>query len=144
MDLFPITAPAYILTDNAYEEVLGEWEEVCKTYCIPQIASEPHHQQQNKAERRIQDIEKRARLLMQARDVPEKYWDFAVELATEYLNHIATKNLDGVPLMSITLVTPQTYPFSSFYFMKRSITWNPMHPSLVYCFFVVICMTTLN
>ena len=31
-----VAAPAYILTDNAYEEVLGEWEEVCKTYCIPQ------------------------------------------------------------------------------------------------------------
>ena len=30
---------------------------------------------------------------MQARDAPEKYWDFAVELATEYLNHIATRKL---------------------------------------------------
>ena len=46
-----VAAPAYILTDNAYEEVLGEWEEVCKTYCIPQITSEPHYQHQNKAER---------------------------------------------------------------------------------------------
>ena len=24
-----VAGPAYILTDNAYEEVLGEWEEVC-------------------------------------------------------------------------------------------------------------------
>ena len=88
-----VAVPAYILTDNAYEEVLGEWEEICKTYCIPQITSEPHYQHQKKAERRIQDIKKRARLLMQARDAPEKYWDFAVELATEYLNHIATRKL---------------------------------------------------
>ena len=49
-----VAAPAYILTDNAYEEVLGEWEEVCKPYCIPHITSEPHHQHQNKAKRRIQ------------------------------------------------------------------------------------------
>ena len=46
-----VAAPSYIHTDNAYEEVLGEWEEVCK----PQIASEPHHQHQTKAESRIQD-----------------------------------------------------------------------------------------
>ena len=26
-------------------------------------------------------------------NAPEKYWDFAVELATEYLNHIATRKL---------------------------------------------------
>jgi len=38
-----VAAPSYIHTDNAYEEVLGEWKEVCKTYCIPQIASEPHN-----------------------------------------------------------------------------------------------------
>ena len=58
-----VVAPSYVHTDSAYEEVLGEWEEVCKTYCIPQIASESHHQHQNKAERRIQDIKKRSRLL---------------------------------------------------------------------------------
>jgi len=39
-----VVAPSYVHTDSAYEEVLGEWEEVCKTYCVPQIASEPHHQ----------------------------------------------------------------------------------------------------
>ena len=88
-----VAAPSYIHTDNAYEEVLGEWEEVCKTYYIPQIALEPHHQHQNKAERRIQDIKRRSRLLMQLNEAPEKYWDFAVELATEYLNHIATRKL---------------------------------------------------
>jgi len=81
-----VAAPSYIHTD-------GGWEEVCKTYCIPQIASEPNHQHQNKAERRIQDIKRRSRLLMQLNDSPEKYWDFAVELATEYLNHIATRKL---------------------------------------------------
>jgi len=26
------------IRDVAAEEVLGEWDEVCKTYCIPQIA----------------------------------------------------------------------------------------------------------
>ena len=68
-----VGAPVYLHTDNAYEEVLGEWEEVCKMYCIPQIASEPHYQHQNKAERRIQDIKRQARLLMRLHDVPEKH-----------------------------------------------------------------------
>ena len=30
---------------------------------------------------------------MQLNNAPEKYWDFAVELATEYLNCIATRKL---------------------------------------------------
>ena len=88
-----------------------KWKEVCKTYCIPQIASKPHHQHQNKAKRRIQDIKKRVRLLMQARDVSENYWDFDVELATEYLNHIATRKLGWRTPYEYPLVTPQTYPF---------------------------------
>ena len=36
-----VAAPSYIHTDNAYEEVLGEWEEVWKTYCIPQMLQNP-------------------------------------------------------------------------------------------------------
>ena len=44
-----VRAPANIHTDNAYEEILGEWEETCKTYCIPQVVSEPCYQHRNKA-----------------------------------------------------------------------------------------------
>jgi hypothetical protein len=51
-----IGAPAFLLTDNAYEEVGAEWEEICKTNCIPQVSSELDYQHQNKAERGIQDI----------------------------------------------------------------------------------------
>jgi hypothetical protein len=50
-----IGAPAFLLTDNAYEEVRAECEEICKTYCILLVSSEPDYQHQNKAERRIQD-----------------------------------------------------------------------------------------
>ena len=72
-------APSYIHTDNAYEEVLGEWEEVCKTYCMSQITSEPHHWHLNKAEIRIQDIKKQSRLQMQLNNTPDTYWNFATE-----------------------------------------------------------------
>jgi hypothetical protein len=53
--IWDIGAPAFLLTDNSFEEVLAEWEETCKMYCIPQVSSEPDYQHQNKAERRIQD-----------------------------------------------------------------------------------------
>jgi hypothetical protein len=89
-----IGAPAFLLTDNAYEEVRAEWEEICKTYCIPQISVEPEHQHQNKAERRIQDIKHKARLLMRIGKAPLRYWDFAVQLVVEQINHTATRRLD--------------------------------------------------
>ena len=88
-----VGAPAFLLTDNAYEEVRGEWEEICKTYCISQIATEPHYQHQNKAERRIQDIKRQARVLMRINRAPKRYWDMAVMLAVDQMNHTASRKL---------------------------------------------------
>ena len=117
-----VAAPSYIHTDNAYEEVLGEWEEVCKTNCIPQIASEPHQQHHNKAERRIQDIKRRSRLLMQFNDAPEKYWDFAVESATEYCNHIATRKLGWKTSPWVSLWRdPRSFTFLFFILWEDSL-----------------------
>jgi hypothetical protein len=66
-----IGAPAFLLTDNAYEEVLAEWEGLCKTYCITQVAVEPHYQHQNKAEHRIQDIKCKTHLLLNMYKAPK-------------------------------------------------------------------------
>jgi hypothetical protein len=89
-----IGAPAFVLTDNAYEEVLAEWEEICKTYCIAQVSCEPNYPHQNKAERWIQDIKCKARLLMKMHMAPKRYWDYAVQLAVDQINHTATRRLN--------------------------------------------------
>jgi hypothetical protein len=53
-----VGAPSFIAVDAAKEENLGEWQAVCRTHCIPQRTSEPNYQNQNRVERRIQDIKR--------------------------------------------------------------------------------------
>ncbi len=89
-----IGAPSFILVDSAPEENKGEWLSTCRTYCIPQHATEPEYQNQNRAERRIGDIKRRASLLMSLHSTPERYWDYAVEYAVELINHTAIERLN--------------------------------------------------
>jgi hypothetical protein len=89
-----VGAPAYIMADNAPEEQEGEWAQICRTYCIPQRASETKYQHQNRVERSIQDIKRRTRLLLHLNDAPEKFWDYAVQLAVDMMNHTARRKLE--------------------------------------------------
>ena len=57
-----VGAPPFVTVDAAREENLGEWLSVCRTYCIAQRTSEPNYQNQNRVERRIQDIKRRTRI----------------------------------------------------------------------------------
>jgi hypothetical protein len=89
-----VGAPAYLAVDAAREENMGEWLSICRTYCIPQHTSEPMYQNQNRVERRIQDIKRRATVLMSMHDAPNRYWDYAVEYAVEIINHTAVRKLN--------------------------------------------------
>jgi hypothetical protein len=56
--------------------------------------SEAGHHHQNHVERRIQDVKRRATLLMSLHRAPVRYWDFTVEYAMELVNHTAVHHLD--------------------------------------------------
>ncbi len=88
-----IGAPLFLVTDRAKEETLGEWQAICCTYCIKQHTTESYYQNQNHAERQIGDIKRRSSLLMDLHDCPERYWDYAVQYATDLINHSATERL---------------------------------------------------
>jgi hypothetical protein len=85
--------PSFLLVDGAPEENKGEWLNICRIFCIPQHTSEPEYQNQNRAERKIGDIKRRATLLMSLHNAPERYWDYAVEYAVELINHTAIERL---------------------------------------------------
>ena len=88
-----VGAPLYIAVDAAKEENMGEWRTICRTYCIPQRTSEPMHQNQNRVERRIQDIKRRTTVLMATHTTPSRYWDYAAEYTVELINHTAIRRL---------------------------------------------------
>lgn len=56
-----IGALSFIVVDSVPEENRGEWLSVCRMYCIPQQTTEPEYQNQNRAERQIDDIKWRAK-----------------------------------------------------------------------------------
>jgi hypothetical protein len=89
-----VGAPAYMAVDAAREENMGEWLSICRTFCIPQHTSEPTYQNQNRVERRIQDVKRRATVLMSMHGTPSRYWDYAIEYAVEIINHTAVRRLD--------------------------------------------------
>jgi hypothetical protein len=89
-----VGAPLFISVDAAREENTGEWLSVCRTFCIPQRTSEPTYQNQNRVERRIQDIKRRTTVLMSMHGAPSRYWDYAVENAVELINHTAVRKLN--------------------------------------------------
>ncbi len=87
-----IVAPLFLTVDTAREEDMGEWLSISRTFCISQRMSEPGYQNQNRVERRIQDIKRRTTVLMSVHGTPRKYWDYAVEYAVELINHTAVMN----------------------------------------------------
>jgi hypothetical protein len=54
-----IGAPIFLRNDNLKMQETGyKWREVLCKYCIAEQTTEPHHLQQNPADRRIQDVKK--------------------------------------------------------------------------------------
>jgi hypothetical protein len=88
-----VGAPLFIAVDAAKEESIGEWLSVCRMYCIPQRTSEPTYQNQNRVERRIQDIKRRTTILMSIHNTPSRYWVYAVKYSVELINHTAVRKL---------------------------------------------------
>ncbi len=88
-----VGAPQYLAVDAAREENLGEWLSICRRYCIPQHTSEPSYQNQNRVERRIQDVKRRTMVLMSTYSAPSRYWDYGVEYSVELINHTAVRKL---------------------------------------------------
>jgi hypothetical protein len=88
-----VGAPQYLAVDAAREENMGEWLSVCRTYCIPQHTSEPSYQNQNRVERRIQDVKRRTMVIMSTYSTPSRYWDYGVAYTVELINHTAVRKL---------------------------------------------------
>ena len=75
-------------------------------YNIKQLQSEPHNQQQNYAERRIQDVKASTNTLMDRANSPDHLWYLCTEYVVHALNHIATKRLNKTSIEACFGVTP--------------------------------------
>ena len=57
-------APCGLLSDNAKAETSKAIKDILRMYAIKDMQSEPHHQHQNYAERRIQEVKSTSTIIM--------------------------------------------------------------------------------
>ena len=66
-------APDVLVSDNAKSEIGKKVQDILRNYCIADYQSEPHYQNQNSAQRRIQDIKNTVNNVMDRTGTPAKY-----------------------------------------------------------------------
>jgi hypothetical protein len=95
-------------------------------YCIDDMQSEPHHQHQNPAERRIQDIKKVSNHLMDRTGTPAEYWLLSLLHTTYVLNRLATEKLNWLtPYEKATGQQPDISAILAFFIGGNLFTMLP-------------------
>ena len=79
-------APNSLFSDNAKVEIGKTVKYILRMYCIDDMQSEPHHQHQNPAERRIQDLKKISNHLMDQTGTPAMFWLLSLLHTTYIIN----------------------------------------------------------
>ena len=86
-------APTEIVSDNASEFCGKRWKEVLKTYMIRSTFTEPHHPNENLAERRGGALKAATVHLLTVTGAPLQYWCFALEYMSLVRSVLARRSL---------------------------------------------------
>jgi len=89
-----VGAPTGIIFDNAKEQIGAGVTDVCRHAYVETHTSEPHHQNQNLAERRGGEIKSATLKMMAAQNTPPTFWCFALEYIAGVRQHLAKRCLD--------------------------------------------------
>ena len=86
-------APNSIRSDYAMAQRSGMVQNICRMFSIGQSYSEPYNQQQNPAERNIQEVKKDVNALMDRTGTPAEYWLLCALFVVYLSNLIAAESL---------------------------------------------------
>ena len=89
-----VGAPNLLLTDNAQTETGKKWTKTSRDNATRQVKTVPHNQNQNNAERKIQDVKRRTILTLRYAAAPLVFWCYCMSLVIDCLNHSAQKELE--------------------------------------------------
>ena len=87
-------APNGLFSDNAKAQTSKAVHQILRMYAIDDFQCEPHHQHQNPAERRIQDVKKMTNTLMDRTGTPSKFWLLCLLYTVYVLNRLSTESLN--------------------------------------------------
>ena len=112
-----IGAPNILLTDNAQTQIGQKWTKTSRENVTRQIATAPHNQQQNQAERKIRDLKTRVLLNLRKANAPITFWCYCLQWITDCLNHTAQQNLEWkTPIEVLDGMTPDISVFRFSFF----------------------------
>jgi transposase InsO family protein len=89
-----VGAPTLLFHDNSREQTSKQWTSILRSFCIPNRTTEPHHPQQNLAERRGGDIKAMVVYLLTITQCPLEYWCYCLEYVTLVRTVLARRSLD--------------------------------------------------
>ena len=119
-------APDALLSDNAQEQTSRTVKRILREYGIMAMYTEPHHPNQNPAERRIQDVKKMSNVIMDRTDSPADLWYLSVEYSAYLLNHLANETLDWkTPIEVATGETPDISNLLQFHWYQKVYYYDP-------------------
>ena len=88
-----VGAPQMIVTDNSKTQTGKLWQATSRKIMTKQNTFAPHNQNQNKAERRIQDAKHKTMTVLYHAGAPLIFWCYALMHVIDCMNHIAKKSL---------------------------------------------------
>ena len=122
-------APYHLVSDNSKMQHGKLFTSVCRKYNISQSWVEPHHQHQNHAERRIQDVKRQVNLILDRSGAPEDTWLLCVQYVVYLLNRTALHTLnDETPYQVMYGETPDISNLLQFSFYEPVYYHDPTAP----------------
>jgi hypothetical protein len=125
-----VGAPTALMSDNAKNEISAQVDAVLNTYAIDSKQSEPEYQNQNYAERGIQEVKSMTIGLMDRTKTPAKFWLLCALYVIALLNIVASQKLDWItPHQALLGEPPDSSPWMAFhwwepvYFTDRSVSF---------------------
>ena len=101
-----------LCTDNAKTQVGEKWATTSRQHHIQQRTTVPHNQNQNYAERCIQDIKHKSMQVLYESNAPVQLWCYCLIFVTDCYNYTAKESLENkVPVEVLTGDTPDISAF---------------------------------
>jgi hypothetical protein len=111
-----------LFSDRAQVEISKKVTDITRAYNIDQWQSEPHHQHQNFAERRIATIEANTNNILNHTGAPDSVWLLCVTYVCYLFNHLAHESLHNrTPMEVLTGSTPDISVLLQLHF------WEPVY-----------------
>ena len=112
-------APNALFSDNAKAQIGKAVLNILRMYSIKDFQCEPHHQHQNYAERRIQEVKKHTNELMDRTNTPPSYWLLCTIYTVYILNRLSTASLGHkTPIEVATGQQPDISALLAFYWYE--------------------------